>query len=75
MRRLRFGILALTLIGGRANAATPTPAPQVTTVQTTERVPAGLPLASDTSARARAFRETRIRNAASRAGQTSEPSE
>ena len=58
MRALRSGILALTLIGCRANAPAPTPAPQLTAVLTTERVPTGLPLASDTSARARAFRET-----------------
>ena len=57
MRTLRPVLLALTVIGCRANAPAPTPAPQMAAL-VTERVVSGSVLATDTSARARAFRET-----------------
>lgn len=57
MRTLRSAMLTLTLIGCSAKAIAFTPAPQLTAVQTTERVGGGLPPASDTSARARGIRE------------------
>ncbi len=58
MRMLRPASLALIVAGCRANAPAPSPSAQMSAVQTTERVAVGVPLASDTSARARALRET-----------------
>lgn len=58
MRTLRPALLGLTVIGCRANAPAPTPITRVVAVQAAERVVPELVLASDTSARARAFRET-----------------
>lgn len=64
MRVLRHAIVALTIIGCRAStpaatpAATPSPAPALPLrgMVTSERVVAGPPLASDTSAQARSIR-------------------
>jgi hypothetical protein len=58
MRMLRSAILALIVTGCRANAPAPSPTAQMSAVHATERVAVGVPLASDTSARARALRET-----------------
>ena len=57
MRTLRPALLALSLIGCSAKAPSSSPTPQLRAVVNAERVVGGLPLASDTSERARALRE------------------
>ncbi len=58
MRVFRPVALSLLVIGCRAKAPASAPAPQIRSMVTSERVSVAPPLASDTSARARAFRES-----------------